>query len=74
MLGVVTTAAIFGYPVTTVVAGLGVGGIAVAFGAQKTLEHLFGSIALATDQPCRVGDMVKVDGLSHVTGPALTAG
>ncbi len=61
--GVVTAAAAFGYPVTTVVAGLGIGGIAVAFGAQKTLEHLFGSIALATDQPCRVGDMVKVDGL-----------
>lgn len=59
--GAVTTAATFGYPVTTVVAGLGIGGIAFAFGAQKTVEHLFGSIALATDQPCRVGDTVKVD-------------
>ncbi|MEZ5419533.1 MAG: mechanosensitive ion channel family protein [Vicinamibacterales bacterium] len=61
--GAVTTAATFGYPVTTVVAGLGIGGIAFAFGAQKTVEHLFGSIALATDQPCRVGDTVRVDGL-----------
>jgi MscS family membrane protein len=59
--GAVTTAATFGYPVTTVVAGLGIGGIAFAFGAQKTVEHLFGSIALATDQPCRVGDTVRVD-------------
>jgi MscS family membrane protein len=59
--GAVTTAATFGYPVTTVVAGLGIGGIAFAFGAQKTVEHLFGSIALATDQPCRVGDTVKVE-------------
>lgn len=63
LTGAVTTAATFGYPVTTVVAGLGLGGIAFAFGAQKTVEHLFGSIALATDQPCRVGDVVRVDDL-----------
>lgn len=59
--GAVSTAAAFGYPVTTVVAGLGIGGIAFAFGAQKTVENLFGSIALAADQPLRVGDLVKVD-------------
>lgn len=67
VIGAVTTAATFDYPVTTVVAGLGIGGIAFAFGAQKTVEHLFGSIALATDQPCRVGDLVKVeDVVGHV--------
>lgn len=60
-LGVVSTLGAFGYPVTTIVAGLGIGGIAFAFGAQKTVENLFGSIALATDQPLRVGDMVRVD-------------
>lgn len=63
--GAVSTAAAFGYPVTTVVAGLGIGGVAFAFGAQKTVENLFGSIALAADQPFRVGDLVKVD---DVTG------
>ena len=63
LTGAVTAAATFGYPVTTVVAGLGIGGIAFAFGAQKTVEHLFGSIALATDQPCRVGDVIKVEDL-----------
>ncbi len=62
-LGSVSTAAAFGYPVGTVLAGLGIGGIAVAFGAQKTVENLFGSIALAADQPLRVGDTVKVDGI-----------
>jgi MscS family membrane protein len=65
LIGAVTTAATFGYPVTTVVAGLGIGGIAFAFGAQKTVENLFGSIALASDQPLRVGDVVKVE---DVTG------
>ena len=59
--GVVATLAAFGSPVATVLAGLGIGGLALAFGAQKTIENLFGSIALAADQPFRVGDFVKVE-------------
>ena len=50
-----------GYSVTSVLAGLGIGGIALALGAQKTLENLFGAFALAVDQPIREGDFVKVD-------------
>ena len=57
---VLATLAAFGYPVTTVLAGLGIGGIALAFGAQKTVENLFGSVALAVDQPFRLGDFVKI--------------
>jgi MscS family membrane protein len=60
MGGVVATLAALGYPVATVLAGLGIGGLALAFGAQKTIENLFGSISLAADQPFRVGDFVKV--------------
>ena len=59
--GLVATLAAFGYPVATVLAGLGIGGIAIAFGAQKTIENLFGSISLAADQPFRVGDFVKIE-------------
>jgi len=59
--GVVATVAAFGYPVATVLAGLGIGGIALAFGAQKTIENLFGSVALAADEPFRVGDFVKIE-------------
>jgi MscS family membrane protein len=59
-LGVVSVVAALGFPVGTVVAGLGIGGVALAFGAQKTVENLFGSVALALDQPIRVGDFVKV--------------
>jgi MscS family membrane protein len=58
---VLTVLAVLGYPVATVVAGLGIGGIALAFGAQKTVENLFGSVALAVDQPFRVGDLVKIE-------------
>jgi MscS family membrane protein len=59
--GTVATLAAFGYPVATVLAGLGIGGLALAFGAQKTIENLFGSISLAADQPFRVGDFVKIE-------------
>src|SRR5688572_10241317 len=45
-----------GFEMTTVLAGLGVGGIAVALAAQKTIENLFGGISLVVDQPVRVGD------------------
>jgi MscS family membrane protein len=58
--GLVATLAALGYPVATVLAGLGIGGLALAFGAQKTIENLFGSISLAADQPFRVGDLVRV--------------
>jgi len=61
--GVIATLAAFGYPVVTVLAGLGIGGIALAFGAQKTVENLFGSISIAADQPFRVGDSVRVENL-----------
>jgi MscS family membrane protein len=57
---VLATLGAFGYPVTTVLAGLGIGGIALAFGAQKTVENLFGSVSLAIDQPFRLGDFVKI--------------
>jgi MscS family membrane protein len=49
-----------GYPVTSIVAGLGLGGLVVALAAQKTLENLFGSIALSVDQPFHPGHFVKV--------------
>lgn len=49
----------FGYPVGTLLAGLGIGGIAVALAAQKTVEHLFGSVSLAADRAFRVGDWVR---------------
>jgi MscS family membrane protein len=52
-----------GYPVTTVIAGLGIGGVALALAAQKTVENLFGSVSILADQPFNVGDTIKVDGV-----------
>lgn len=50
-----------GLPVSSLLAGLGIGGIALAFGAQKTVENLFGALALGIDQPLREGDFVRID-------------
>lgn len=59
MIAVLTVISQFGYPVATILAGLGIGGIAIALGAQKSLEHFFGSVSIGVDQPFRVGDWVK---------------
>lgn len=48
-----------GYEVTTILAGLGVGGVAVALAAQKSLENLIGSITIYASQPVHVGDFCK---------------
>lgn len=50
-----------GFSVTSALAGLGIGGIALALGAQKTLEHLFGAFALAVDRPFCEGDFVRIE-------------
>ncbi len=60
LIAVLTVVSQFGYPVATILAGLGIGGIAVALGAQKSLEHFFGSLSIGVDQPFRVGDWVRV--------------
>ncbi len=62
-IGVVAVMAQLGYPVATLLAGLGIGGLAVALAAQKTLENLIGSISIGLDVPFKVGDWVRVDGL-----------
>jgi MscS family membrane protein len=48
-----------GFNMTTALAGLGIGGIAVAFAAQKTLENLFGGISLLGDEVIHIGDVCR---------------
>ena len=59
IIAILVTLSQFGYPVGTLLAGLGIGGIAVALAGQKTVEHLFGSVSLAADNVFRVGDWVR---------------
>ncbi len=51
-----------GKPMTTLLAGLGIGGLAVALAAQDTLKNLFGSFMLMADKPFAVGDWIYVEG------------
>ena len=50
------------YPVATILAGVGVGGLAVALAAQKTLENLFGGVSVISDRPVLVGDFCQFGG------------
>ncbi len=59
VLAVVSWMDNLGFQVTALIAGLGVGGIAVALAAQKSLEDLIGSIIIYTSQPVHVGDFCK---------------
>jgi len=52
--------AIFGVDITAAVAGLGIGSIAIAFAAQKTLENLLGGISILGDQVIRVGEVCRI--------------
>ena len=51
----------FDVNVTAALAGLGIGGIAIALAAQKTLENVIAGVSLIADQVVRIGDLVKVD-------------
>ena len=52
----------FGYKVTGLVAGLGIGGLAFALAAQDILGNMFGGGAVLVDKPFKVGDRIKVAG------------
>jgi MscS family membrane protein len=54
-----------GFNITALVAGLGVGGIAVALALQKPLEDLFGAVSMYSQQPAKVGDFCK---FGQITG------
>ena len=60
-LAVIVVLAELGYQATTIITGLGIGGVALALAAQKTVENLFGTFSLAIDQPFREGDTIQVD-------------
>jgi MscS family membrane protein len=49
-----------GLNLSAALAGLGIGGIAIALAAQKTIENLFGGISILTDRVMRVGDLCRV--------------
>ncbi|HMD37150.1 MAG TPA: mechanosensitive ion channel family protein, partial [Vicinamibacterales bacterium] len=59
-IGVIFLLRVFGIDPTAALAGLGIGGIAVALSAQKTLENVIGGLSIIMDQAVRVGDFMKL--------------
>ncbi len=61
----------FGVNVTALLAGLGLGGVALAFAAQDTVANIFGTITILLDSPFKIGDRVRildVDGIIDEIG------
>lgn len=49
--------------ITSLLAGLSVGGLALGLAAQDTVANLFGALAIITDKPFHLGDLIKVEGV-----------
>jgi len=64
IFGIIAVLGALGVDVTAGLAALGIGGIALALGAQKTMENFVGSVTLIADQPIRVGDWCKIGDIS----------
>jgi MscS family membrane protein len=60
VVGTLMTVQSLGYNVSTILQGLGIGGLAFALAAQDTIANLFGSIVVAIDQPFKIGETVKI--------------
>jgi MscS family membrane protein len=72
IVGALVVFHIAGINLPAVLAGLGIGGIAVAFAAQKTLENLFGGVMIISDKPIHVGDFCRAgEYIGHVESIGL---
>ncbi len=71
MIGGILIIQNLGYSVSSLVAGLGIGGLAIALAAQDTVANLFGTVVMFTDKPFKIGDWIKfgvVDGFVEEFG------
>jgi MscS family membrane protein len=59
VLGLLLILSNWGYNTATLVAGLGVGGIAIALAAQQTIANVFGGVSIIGDHPIRIGEFGK---------------
>lgn len=60
ILGVLVVLQNFNVNVTALLAGLGIGGIAIAFAAQDTVANVFGTLTIILDKPFRMGERIKI--------------
>ncbi|MDZ7826884.1 MAG: mechanosensitive ion channel family protein [Gammaproteobacteria bacterium] len=61
VFGMVTVLSQFGFDIVSIVAGLGIVGLAVGFAAQSTLSNIIAGITLLIERPFRIGDWVRIN-------------
>lgn len=61
VIAIVFLAEFFDWSLTNVLAGLGIGGLAIGFAAREMLQNFFGSIGVLLDRPFDIGDWIRVD-------------
>jgi MscS family membrane protein len=61
VVAVLLTLQNLGLNVTSLIASLSIGGLALSLAAQDTLSNLFGAVAVLTDKPFLIGDKIKLD-------------
>jgi len=59
IMAVFSILGILGFNMSTALAGLGIGGLAIGFGAQQTIANLFGGVSVLGDEVIRVGDVCR---------------
>jgi len=62
ILGIIVALNNAGYDVGALIAGLGIGGLALAMAAKDSVSNIFGGIMIFTDKPFKVGDRIKISG------------
>jgi MscS family membrane protein len=61
--GIIQALRIFEVDVTALIAGLSIGGLALALAAQDTVKNLFGSLTIFLDRPFQIGDWINFSGI-----------
>ncbi len=60
IVGLIIAFALFGFNVKTALTGLGIGGLALALGAQKTLDNIIGGVSMLMDKALHIGNFCKI--------------
>ncbi|MBX7173768.1 MAG: mechanosensitive ion channel family protein [Pyrinomonadaceae bacterium] len=66
IIGAIVVAENLQYDVTGLIAGLGIGGIAIALAAQETISNFFGSLVVLIEQPFRADDRVEIENVKGI--------
>ncbi|MFA5916650.1 MAG: mechanosensitive ion channel family protein [Candidatus Gracilibacteria bacterium] len=64
IVGILTVLGNLGYDISALIAGAGVGGIAIALAAQKSIANIFGALSIILNKPFKIGETVRISGFT----------